>query len=164
MKPVIWARWAAAAALVMAALCPPQALAQVPPRFYWKSLSGGNGVPGGATGGTGGTANAGAGTGGVGATAGDGGPATSAQVAGPRAIRYDAAGNLLLPLPQRVRVIAPDGVIHTIAGVVTTQGEDETLAVGSPVANAYAVAPAPDGSIYVVEFSGRRLRKLTPEQ
>jgi hypothetical protein len=45
MKPVIWARWAAAAALAMAALCPPQALAQVPARFYWKSLSGGNAVP-----------------------------------------------------------------------------------------------------------------------
>jgi hypothetical protein len=45
MKPVIWARWAAAAALAMAALCPPQALAQVPARFYWKSLSGANAVP-----------------------------------------------------------------------------------------------------------------------
>ena len=45
MKQVIWARWAAAAALAMAALCPPQALAQVPARFYWKSLSGANAVP-----------------------------------------------------------------------------------------------------------------------
>ena len=45
MKPVIWARWAAAAALAMAALCPLQALAQVPARFYWKSLSGANAVP-----------------------------------------------------------------------------------------------------------------------
>ena len=45
MKPVIWARWAAAAVLAMAALCPPQALAQVPARFYWKSLSGANAVP-----------------------------------------------------------------------------------------------------------------------
>lgn len=45
MKPAIWTRWAAAAALAMAALCPPQALAQVPARFYWKSLSGANAVP-----------------------------------------------------------------------------------------------------------------------
>jgi hypothetical protein len=45
MKPVIWARWAAAAALAMAALAPTQVLAQVPARFYWKSLSGGNAVP-----------------------------------------------------------------------------------------------------------------------
>ena len=45
MKPVIWARWAAAAARRRAGLCPPQALAQVPARFYWKSLSGANAVP-----------------------------------------------------------------------------------------------------------------------
>jgi len=44
-KPVIWAPWAAAAALALAALCPTQALAQVPARFYWKSLSGANAVP-----------------------------------------------------------------------------------------------------------------------
>jgi hypothetical protein len=45
MKPLNLAHWAAAAALVMAALCPPQALAQVPARFYWKTLSGANAVP-----------------------------------------------------------------------------------------------------------------------
>jgi len=31
--------------LALCALCPPQALAQVPARFYWKSLSGANAVP-----------------------------------------------------------------------------------------------------------------------
>ena len=31
--------------LVMAAFCPPQALAQLPARFYWKSLSDANAVP-----------------------------------------------------------------------------------------------------------------------
>jgi hypothetical protein len=36
---------AVAATLAIGALCPPQALAQVPGRFYWKSLSGGSAVP-----------------------------------------------------------------------------------------------------------------------
>jgi hypothetical protein len=45
MKPVVWARWAAATVLAMAALCPPQVLAQVPARFYWKTLSGATAVP-----------------------------------------------------------------------------------------------------------------------
>ena len=45
MKPVARLRWLAAATLALAALCPPPALAQVPARFYWKSLSGGNAVP-----------------------------------------------------------------------------------------------------------------------
>jgi hypothetical protein len=38
-------RWIVAATLVAAALFPSKALAQVPARFYWKSLSGANGIP-----------------------------------------------------------------------------------------------------------------------
>jgi len=45
MKPMARLRWIAATLLVMAALCPTQGLAQVPARFYWKTLSGGNAVP-----------------------------------------------------------------------------------------------------------------------
>lgn len=45
VKPIAWLRYAAPLALAMAALCPPQALAQVPGRFYWKTLSGANAVP-----------------------------------------------------------------------------------------------------------------------
>jgi hypothetical protein len=44
MKKLNRAGWAAAALLALAALFPPQVLAQVPARFYWKNLSGGNGV------------------------------------------------------------------------------------------------------------------------
>jgi len=39
------AHWAAVAVLAMAALCPQQALAQMPARFYWKTLSGSSAVP-----------------------------------------------------------------------------------------------------------------------
>jgi hypothetical protein len=45
MKPVAWLWLAVAAMLAMGALCPPQTLAQVPARFYWKTLSGANAVP-----------------------------------------------------------------------------------------------------------------------
>ena len=45
MKKLNRAGWAAAALLALAALFPPQVLAQVPARFYWKNLSGGNAVP-----------------------------------------------------------------------------------------------------------------------
>lgn len=40
-----WMRQAAAAVLTLGALLPLEAMAQVPARFYWKSLSGGNAVP-----------------------------------------------------------------------------------------------------------------------
>ncbi len=45
MKPLAWLRLVVATMLAMGALCPPQALAQVPARFYWKTLSGANAVP-----------------------------------------------------------------------------------------------------------------------
>jgi len=44
-KALAWLRWVVATTLVMGALCPLQALAQVPARFYWKTLSGANAVP-----------------------------------------------------------------------------------------------------------------------
>jgi hypothetical protein len=45
MKSVTWMRWVIATLLFVAAVCPPQAFAQVPARFYWKTLSGGHAVP-----------------------------------------------------------------------------------------------------------------------
>ena len=45
MKPVPWLRLAFATMLAVGMLCPPQALAQVPARFYWKTLSNANAVP-----------------------------------------------------------------------------------------------------------------------
>jgi len=45
MKPITCLRLVVAAMLAMGALCPLQTLAQSPPRFYWKTLSGGNAVP-----------------------------------------------------------------------------------------------------------------------
>jgi hypothetical protein len=45
MKPVAWLRLVFAAILAMGVLCPPQALAQLPARFYWKTLSDANAVP-----------------------------------------------------------------------------------------------------------------------
>lgn len=44
-KPAASLRLIAAAALALGALCPPQAQAQVPARFYWHTLSDSNAVP-----------------------------------------------------------------------------------------------------------------------
>ena len=45
MKPVAWLRLVPAVILAMGALAASQASAQVPARFYWKTLSDGNAVP-----------------------------------------------------------------------------------------------------------------------
>jgi hypothetical protein len=45
MKPVAWLWLVIVTMLAIDAFCPPQTLAQVPARFYWKSLSGATAVP-----------------------------------------------------------------------------------------------------------------------
>ena len=45
MKTVAWRWLLLAMMLAMGALCPPQTLAQLPARFYWKTLSDANAVP-----------------------------------------------------------------------------------------------------------------------
>jgi hypothetical protein len=45
MKPIAWLWLVVAMMLTMSALCPPQTLAQVPARFYWKTLSDASAVP-----------------------------------------------------------------------------------------------------------------------
>jgi len=45
MKTVARLRFVVASMVAMGALCPQQALAQMPPRFYWKTLSDANAVP-----------------------------------------------------------------------------------------------------------------------
>ena len=44
-RRIAWLRFVAAMILAMGALVPPQTLAQVPARFYWKTLSGSNAIP-----------------------------------------------------------------------------------------------------------------------
>jgi len=58
-----------------------------------------------------------AGNGNAGST-GDGGPATSAELNGPRGVTEDIYGNLYIAeyYGQRVRMVTPDGTITTLAG------------------------------------------------
>jgi Putative MetA-pathway of phenol degradation len=44
-KPLAWLWSVVATMMIIGALCPPQTLAQVPARFYWKTLSDANAVP-----------------------------------------------------------------------------------------------------------------------
>jgi hypothetical protein len=45
MTPTAWSRLFAATTLALGTLCPPQASAQVPGRFYWKGLTGASAAP-----------------------------------------------------------------------------------------------------------------------
>ena len=71
---------------------------------------------------------------------GDGGPATQAQFNQPAAVALDGAGNLYIAdyYNHRVRKVAPDGTITTIAG----NGDDGTPTDGSLAAESPMKRPA----------------------
>jgi sugar lactone lactonase YvrE len=106
---------------------------------------------------------AGTGTGGV--TTGDGGPATQADIQQPQGLAFDAAGNLYFAdyAANRVRKIAPDGIISTFAGT----GIGEESGDGGPAAQASLNGPSslainPDGRVYIADYSGNALRVVMP--
>ncbi|MGE0131651.1 MAG: SBBP repeat-containing protein [Blastocatellales bacterium] len=98
---------------------------------------------------------------------GDGGPATQAKIATPHGLAFDKAGNLLISDygNLRIRRIASDGVINTIAGGASGDGPSGD---GGPATQARFMTPfslTVDASdnIYVAESDGHRIRRIKPD-
>lgn len=97
---------------------------------------------------------------------GDGGPAAAARfdipvhvALGPDGSLYVADGN-----NHRVRRIDPSGVVRTVAGNSLEGGRGD----GRPATRAQLglpnqVAVAPSGTVYIAEFTGRRVRRVGPD-
>ena len=103
---------------------------------------------------------------GIAGFSGDNGPAKDAQVNLPYGLAVDAAGAVYVADlgNNRVRRIAPDGTIATVAGV----GPDGPLGDGGAATDAVLLAPrnvALDaaGNLYISEFFGHRVRKVSPD-
>jgi sugar lactone lactonase YvrE len=109
----------------------------------------------------------------AGDSAGDGGPATSAHLNGPRGISADDAGNIYIAEEQgaRIRRIDPSGIITTIAGTGTTKADGHDPHIpGDP-------GPAPaleaqfntmhdlnldkDGNLWIADSKNNRIRMVT---
>lgn len=99
-------------------------------------------------------------------SAGDGGPATSAQLVSPIGIDVDAAGNRYIAdvFACRVRKVTPAGIISTFAGNGTCDGSgDGGQATDAGLAAVYFVDVDASGNVYLAEFNGHRIRKVTPD-
>ncbi len=104
-----------------------------------------------------------AGTGNIGFS-GDNGPATQATFNNPIGLSLDAAGNLYVADSSafRIRVIAPNGIITTIAGT----NHDGYSGDGGPALNAnmnfpHAALPDGLGNIYIADTQNNVIRLLT---
>ena len=97
---------------------------------------------------------------------GDGGPALAASLSSADGIVIDQAGAVYFSDRQnhRVRKINPDGTVETIAGT----GQPLSSGDGGPAIQANLDTPSalalhPDGSLYVAEYRGARIRRITPD-
>ncbi len=102
---------------------------------------------------------------GSGKFSGDGGPAQQAGLAEPNGLALDAAGERLFiadVADHRVRVVdLASGIISTFAGNGEARHDgDGGPAVRAGVFGARAVAPAPDGGLYILERQGSSLRRV----
>lgn len=92
---------------------------------------------------------------------GDGGPATSAELAGPYGLAFDTAGNLYIADNQneRVRVINPSGVINTFAGNGTAGfGGDGGSATAANLNFPMGLVADSNGNVYIADFYNNRVR------
>ncbi|MBZ5727086.1 MAG: hypothetical protein LAP87_19065 [Acidobacteriia bacterium] len=97
---------------------------------------------------------------------GDGGPAISAQIGAIQGIAVDRGGNLYLADTDhhRVRRIAPDGAIATLAGTGTAgYSGDGGPAAGAQLNLPYGLAADLAGNVYVADLGNNRVRRIGPD-
>jgi trimeric autotransporter adhesin len=94
---------------------------------------------------------------------GDGGKAASAQLSRTGGLTVDSAGSLYIAGDNRVRKVAPEGVITTVAGngVQGFSGDGGKATAAQLTPTELAVDAA--GNLYIADFLNFRIRKVTPD-
>lgn len=97
---------------------------------------------------------------------GDGGPAVLAQLNRPRGVAVGRAGDLYIvdAGSHRVRKVAADGKISTVAGAGTKGfNGDGGPATAAQLDSPFEVAVDSIGTLYIGEFGNHRVRKITAD-
>jgi hypothetical protein len=95
---------------------------------------------------------------------GDGAAATSAQLSSPYGLAFDGAGGLFLADSNnnRIRRVAPDGTILTVAGSdATAFAGDGGPATDAGISQPFSAAPKADGSLVIVDHDHNRMRSVS---
>jgi sugar lactone lactonase YvrE len=98
---------------------------------------------------------------------GDGGPATAARLHAPWGLAVDAPGHLYLAdaANHRIRRVAPDGTITTVAGVGAPGfAGDGGLATAAQLDRPTGVAVDSQGNLFIVDSLNGRVRKVGTDQ
>ncbi len=98
--------------------------------------------------------------------AGDGGPATAAELDEPFGAVATPDGGLLVADTgnNRIRRVAPDGTITTVAGDGTRGfAGDDGPATAAELNAPHAVAPLPDGGFLIADEANNRVRRVWPD-
>jgi sugar lactone lactonase YvrE len=101
---------------------------------------------------------------GVGGYSGDNGPATSAQLANPRGVGADAAGNVFVAdsSNNRIRRITPGGTITTMAGTgVAAFSGDNGPATAAQINFPRSISFLSDGSMVFGDTGNVRVRRIS---
>ncbi len=101
-----------------------------------------------------------------GAFSGDGGPATQAALSQPYAVAVGLGGSLYIADTnnRRIRKVAPDGIIMTVAGKDSpgmSSSGDGGLATQSTMALPTGLAVVPNGNVYIADRYFSRIRKTS---
>ncbi|MVM31458.1 hypothetical protein GO755_15540 [Spirosoma sp. HMF4905] len=97
---------------------------------------------------------------------GDTGPATSAALAGPTGVAVDGAGNLFIADPNnnRIRKVATDGTITTVAGTGSAGfSGDNGPATSAKLNNPTGVAVDATGNLFIADRDNNRIRKVATD-
>jgi uncharacterized protein (TIGR03437 family) len=107
---------------------------------------------------------------------GDGGPAASAPLSAPSAVALDAAGNVFIAEVFRIRKVAPDGTITTVAGsgpgvcppaplpgYCGSFGGDGGPATKATLSAPNGVAVDGQGNLYIADSGNGRVREVTKD-
>jgi NHL repeat len=95
---------------------------------------------------------------------GDGGPATSAQLNQPRDIAVASDGSVLIADTgnNRIRRVAPNGLISTVAGTTLGFGGDGDPARGARLDAPSSIVALAHGGFIVADSANNRVRRITP--
>jgi len=97
---------------------------------------------------------------------GDGGPAVSALLSQPNSVAVDSTGNLYIAdtYNNRVRRVAPSGIITTVAGNGTNAiPSDGVEAIRTSVNFPNSVAIDATGALLIADTFNHRIRKVSPQ-